>query len=237
MAHDKPGYLTPEEIQEGIYFCLQNVSDILEDCSLLLGNGRFARPLALSITALEEMGKINVLRSINRLPKNKHKLRSLEWKKYYEHQRKSSLGLFSIVPDENRGSIDSIFSSALYVSEQAGLTEDFRQRALYTSYTTKKKVWFSPKEIDRTLAYQYFDIARKAFERIMRIKELGFYDSDVLRLEQEMYKELYDNLPDKPYDEATFRKIGPVAKAKSRQLFDKLIDMGRIAKSDVSFLD
>ncbi|MBW8002998.1 MAG: AbiV family abortive infection protein, partial [Planctomycetes bacterium] len=89
MAREKPGYVTPVEIQKGIYYCIQNVGDILEDCNLLLENNRYTRALALSISALEEMGKISVLRSINRLPKNKQKLRSIEWNKFYEHQHKS----------------------------------------------------------------------------------------------------------------------------------------------------
>lgn len=237
MAHEKPGYLTPEEIQEGIDFCLQNTSDILQEANLLLDNEKPARALALSISALEEMGKISGLRTINRLPKNKHKLRSLEWKKYFDHQHKSSLGLFNIVPDDNRTTIDSIFLSALLVKEHAAMTEDIRQKALYTSYSPKKKMWYSPREIDHALAYEYLQTAFNAFERITKIKKLGLYDADILRLEQEMYTEIFDNVPDEEYDETTLRRIGLLARTKARQFYDKLIEMGRIKESDVSFLD
>ena len=237
MAREKPGYLSPEEIQEGIYCCIQNVGDILEDCNLLLGKGRSARALALSISALEELGKISVLRSINRLPKNKPKLRSIQWKKYYKHQEKSSLGLFNTVPDEYRMSVDHIVFSALFVKKQAFPIEDLRQMALYTSYSKKRKVWLSPREIEREVASNYFDTARVAFKRIMRLKGIGFFDSDILHLEKQIYKEIYDNMPDGPYDETTLQEMFPFAKTKAKQLFDKLIEMGRINKEDVSFLD
>jgi AbiV family abortive infection protein len=71
MAHEKPGYLSPKELKEGIDLCIENIRDILQECNLLLSNGKVARALALLINAIEEIGKINVLRSINRLPKNK----------------------------------------------------------------------------------------------------------------------------------------------------------------------
>ncbi len=237
MAREKPGYVTPVEIQKGIYYCIQNVVDILEDYNLLLENNRYTRALALSISALEEMGKISVLRSINRLPKNKQKLRSIEWNKFYEHQHKSSLGLFNTVRDEYKTTIDSIIFSASFVNEQAVLTEDLRQMALYTSYSASKKTWYSPREVDRETASRYFQTARAAFERIMQIRETGFFDANILQLEQQMYMEIYENLPDEPYDETTLRRISPLVKAKAKQLFDKLNEMGRIEESDVSFLD
>lgn len=237
MAHEKPGYLTPEEIQEGIDLCFQNVQDILEECNLLLENGKPARVLALSISAIEEMGKINVLRSINRLPKNKQRLRSVAWKNYFNHKYKSSMSFFNTVPDENRTTIDSIFLSALLAREQADITEGIRQMAIYTSYSPKKKMWHSPRMIDYDLAHDYLQTAITIFERKQKIKELGLYDADVLRLEKEMYKEVFDRIPDEEYDETSLQRISQPAKEKAKQFFDKLIQIGRIAKSDVTFLE
>ncbi|GAH87557.1 unnamed protein product [marine sediment metagenome] len=64
-------YLPPNIIQEGIDLCLQNVKDLLLECKLLLRKKKYSRAMALSITTLEEIGKINVLRSINRIPKKR----------------------------------------------------------------------------------------------------------------------------------------------------------------------
>jgi len=237
MAHEKPGYLSPKELKEGIDLCVQNIRDIIQECNLLLSNGKAARALALSISAIEEMGKINVLRSINRLPKNKQKLLSLEWKKYFDHQYKSSLGFFQTVPDENRTTIESILLSAFLVREQAAMTEEIRQMALYTGYSLKKKKWHSPRIVDYDSANEYLQKASTAFERIEKMEELGLFDTDVLELEREMYKEVYDTIPDEPCEKNTLKRLGNLSKQKAREFYDSLIQIGKIERSDICFLE
>jgi AbiV family abortive infection protein len=237
MAHEKPGYLPPKEIQKGIQLCLQNTNDILEECGLLIENKKLARALAFSISALEEIGKISVLRSINRLPKNKNKLLSIEWTRYFDHQHKSGLGFFNTVSDENRKTIDSVMLSALLVREQAAITEDIRQMAIYTSYSTKKKMWYSPRDLDNNIVFEYMNLAKESYKRITKMQELGLFDTDVLQLEKDMYKELFDDVPDEKYNEDTLRRLAQLSREKAKQFLDKLIEMGKIAESDVHFIE
>jgi hypothetical protein len=111
---------------------------------------------------------------------------SLEWANYFNHHYKSSLGFFQTVPDENRTSLDSILLSTLLVREQAAMTEEIRQKALYTGYSIKKKSWHSPRIVDYDLANEYMNKASTAFKRIEKMLELGLFDADALALEREM---------------------------------------------------
>jgi hypothetical protein len=58
------GKLTPKQAAEGIRAAVENSASLLADAKLLFDNERFERSVALSVLAIEEAGKISIIRSI-----------------------------------------------------------------------------------------------------------------------------------------------------------------------------
>ena len=56
--------LTPEKAAEGINAIISNAHSLIDDAELLYEHGRYERAAALSILAVEEAGKVSIIRSI-----------------------------------------------------------------------------------------------------------------------------------------------------------------------------
>ena len=182
-----PGYLNTEEIHKGIILCIENARDLLRDCKLLRRRRRYARAMSLSISAMEEIGKISLLRTINRIPKNKQKLHSIEWKNFYNHNYKSSLGFVNTLPDHVRSSVDEVMFASVDLFANAPLSENARQFALYTDYIADRKEWTSPRYVNRQLSNYYYSEVSSALKRILSLQKYRLFDIGVLEIEKETY--------------------------------------------------
>jgi AbiV family abortive infection protein len=83
------GRLTVQQAAEGIAVALRNAYSLVRDAELLLQHGRHARATALAILAIEEAGKVPIIRAIL-LARTEAELRD-EWRAYRSHTKKNVL--------------------------------------------------------------------------------------------------------------------------------------------------
>ncbi len=236
MNSKKKDILETDEIQEGIFLCIQNANDILNDCKLLKRRKRYARAMALAITCLEEIGKINLLRTINRIPANKQKLCAIKWKAFYKHNYKSSVGIITSFPDYLRKCIKAFTIAAVKQIENAPICEKARQLGLYTDYSEADNSWVSPRVISKELANAYYQIAKEALNRINFIAEKGLFSTRVLEIEKEVYENVYQNIPDDKIGPEAFDKLMRLAHIKAKEFYTRLVDEGIISENDIHIL-
>jgi AbiV family abortive infection protein len=58
------GELNAESAAKGMDFAFQNAISLLDDAVLLYNNNRYERAFSLSILAIEEVGKLSIIREI-----------------------------------------------------------------------------------------------------------------------------------------------------------------------------
>lgn len=81
------GHLTAAQAAAGIHAAMRTAYGLLRDAELLLKNERWERATALAILAVEEAGKVAILRSIL-LARNETELQT-EWRAYRSHTKKN----------------------------------------------------------------------------------------------------------------------------------------------------
>lgn len=79
--------LEPDELAAGINAAQQNAGRLAEDASQLLAAGRFPTAAALSVLAIEEAGKVSVLRSLALARDQKETIGA--WREYRSHTKKN----------------------------------------------------------------------------------------------------------------------------------------------------
>ncbi|MFP8490009.1 AbiV family abortive infection protein [Gracilimonas sp. Q87] len=141
--------LTPEKAAEGINAIKSNAHSLIDDAELLYKHGRYERATALSILAVEEAGKVSIIRSI--LMEDDQKELNKEWKRFRNHLDKNwGLAFFEAVQKGNNH-----FDELKYLLSDEKSKKSFeylKQLAFYTEYF-KNKNWSTPdKIIDKDLA-------------------------------------------------------------------------------------
>jgi AbiV family abortive infection protein len=141
--------LTPKKAAEGINAIKSNAHSLINDAELLFEHGRFERATALSILAVEEAGKVSIIRSI--LLEDDQKELNKEWKRFRNHLDKNwGLAFFEAVQHGNKH-FDEL-KSLLSDEKSKKSFEYLKQLAFYTEYFKNKK-WSTPdKIIDKNLA-------------------------------------------------------------------------------------
>jgi AbiV family abortive infection protein len=86
------GHLSVRQIADGIAVTLANAREIHQDALLLAAAGRYPRCVALLVSSLEELGKINVLSQMARIPKSNQSLWADAWESFRSHQHKATWG-------------------------------------------------------------------------------------------------------------------------------------------------
>lgn len=85
------GRLTPAQAAAGIEAAVINARSLLADAQLLFDSQRWSRAASLSILAIEEAGKVPLLRELLVLPESELKN---AWRNYRSHTEKNVLGGF-----------------------------------------------------------------------------------------------------------------------------------------------
>jgi len=82
------GRLTPAQIAEGMNAAIRTARRLAEDARLLFDNGRFATAASIAILAIEEAGKMSVLRGLSTA---KDRELHRDWKNYRSHTEKNRM--------------------------------------------------------------------------------------------------------------------------------------------------
>jgi len=89
------GRLTTDQAAQAIQAALQTARELLEDAHILLQKDRWARAAALSILAIEEAGKVPIVREILLAP-NPDDLK-IAWRSYRSHTKKNVVHIFPVM--------------------------------------------------------------------------------------------------------------------------------------------
>ncbi len=87
------GRLPPNKIADGMNAAVENARRLIADAELLLANERYATAVALAALAIEESGKVAILRSLA-LAKTQAEAADC-WRDYRSHTRKNAGWIFS----------------------------------------------------------------------------------------------------------------------------------------------
>lgn len=150
--------LTPISAAEGIRLANENAFSLLKDAELLYDNNRFERCVALSILAIEELGKSSIIRSI--LLTDDPKELKKEWQNYRKHTEKN---ISWIVPELISKGAKKLEDFRIINDPKNGhgqTLDSLKQLAFYTDAITLKK-WSTPHNvIDKELAKDILYIAK-----------------------------------------------------------------------------
>jgi len=152
------GPLTAQQAADGIQVALLNARTLLLDARVLLQSERWPRAAALAILAIEEAGKVPIIRAIL-VARSESELRD-EWRAYRSHTKKNVMGqFFAYVKEENH--LENFRPLFDPTSDFGATTEAFKQLAMYSDYVGDGR-WASPDvSIDSDLAEMVIDLADK----------------------------------------------------------------------------
>ncbi|MFP8487927.1 AbiV family abortive infection protein [Gracilimonas sp. Q87] len=141
--------LTPKKASKGIEIITENANSLLADAELLFANNRYERTVTLSILAIEEIGKIPILRSI--LLEDGQKDLNKVWKNFRTHQEKNWGLFFSDYIKDGAENIDDL--KFMFIDDKSkDKVENLKQLSIYTDYFKGDKWSIPSKVIDEKLA-------------------------------------------------------------------------------------
>jgi AbiV family abortive infection protein len=149
--------LTVTQAAEGIAAARRTASGLLSDAKLLLESERWQRATALAVLAIEEAGKVEILRSIL-LARNETEL-DAEWQAYRSHTRKNVSWIFLKLAEMGARTLDDFRSIFDKGSDHGKFIDTVKQECFYSNIADDGS-WFSPDErISSSIAKSIFTVA------------------------------------------------------------------------------
>lgn len=151
------GKLTPKQAAEGIEASIENSNSLLTDAKLLFENKRYERSVALAVLAIEEAGKISIIRSI--LLEDEPGDLKKSWQEYRRHTDKNLSWILPELASKGARQLEDMGPIFDTNSDHGQTLENLKQLSFYTDSFTNSK-WSSPKDvIDEKLAGAILTIA------------------------------------------------------------------------------
>jgi AbiV family abortive infection protein len=152
------GELSPEQIAEGMNAASDNAARLIEDANLLLERGRFPSAASLAILAIEEAGKVPILRGLA-LSKDDKEIAS-HWREYRSHTKKNVLWLLPQLVARGARRLDDFRPLFDEDSDHPFILDQVKQISFYTDCLGDAH-WSIPHDvIDESLAMMLLQIAR-----------------------------------------------------------------------------
>ncbi len=150
--------LTPAQAAAGIDAAMRTARGLLRDAGLLLENERWQRATALAILAIEEMGKVEILRSIL-VARNADEVET-EWRAYRSHTKKNVSWIFLDLVRKGARKLED-FKPIFDTRNDHGKFLDAVKQECFYSGVSDEGGWFSPEQrIKPELAKTVFTVAR-----------------------------------------------------------------------------
>jgi AbiV family abortive infection protein len=152
------GRLTPAQAAAGIDSAMRTARGLLRDAELLLEKERWQRGTALSILAVEEMGKVEILRSIL-LARDADELED-EWRAYRSHTKKNVSWIFLDLVRKGARKLEQFKPIFDTRSDHPKFLDAVKQTCFYSDVSGECE-WFSPEQkIKPELARAMFTVAK-----------------------------------------------------------------------------
>lgn len=151
-SHLQPyaGPLTVNQIAEGIAAAQANALRLIEDARVLLEAGRFPTVAALAVLAIEERGKVIILKRMVLLHEPAHL--KAAWKEYRSHRAKSAGMILPELILDGARTMAAMAPAVDADTERTGLLNAVKQVSLYTDCLGDRH-WTVPEDVaDEELA-------------------------------------------------------------------------------------
>lgn len=145
--------------------------------------------------SMEEVGKVSVLGSMARIPKNNQSLWREFWKDFRSHEHKATRAFIHTYDDEARQYPELILSAANWQHSLSPLGERLRQAGLYADFHAGDKRWLSPSELTEYDATLWLNRLKPALERVQYFAALNLFSPEALALQREVYGPINANRP------------------------------------------
>lgn len=227
------GVLSFHDIHEGVCCCVENAQSLCDDAELLLKHERWPRSFALSISTMEEVGKVVVLHSMAEIPSSKRKLWRQHWKEARCHTAKTLYAGTRMWHDRLYSQIGAQLCS---VSLDEKLLERLRQGGLYVDFDEDRQ-WRIPKEVVREMAESQFHQAKTSLAQVQHYQQRGLFEIAWLQRRAEVCGPIYDTYEEIPEAGEQRSDFFHQLHRLREQFFDELVDEGildRFLPSDTS---
>lgn len=152
------GTLTPAMAAAGINVARKNAKRLVSDAQLLLDAGRFPTAAALAALAIEESGKVTIIREIV-LATSQDQLKAA-WKKYRDHRSKNGLWILPALAAQGARKLTDFAVTVDRDAEHTAYLNSLKQIGFYSDCYGKNGAWSEPDVvIDEDLAKKIVDIA------------------------------------------------------------------------------
>jgi AbiV family abortive infection protein len=142
--------LKPSEIKDGINAAIKNAKRLLDDANILFNEGRYPTATSIAIHAIEEAGKVSILRELA-LAKDGKNLKN-SWRSYRSHTKKNASWLLPELFSKGARKLDDFAELFSEKAEHTYLLDNIKQLGFYTDCLGKKN-WSMPEDvIDKELA-------------------------------------------------------------------------------------
>ena len=138
--------IDPPIVADGISGTIQNAKDLLADAKLLLDNKRYARCVTLSILAIEEKGKVEVLKNLLL-----YESASIAkgWKEIASHKKKNFMWLYPLLKHMQVFDVEKVEKLTNSEGQLSPFLDKLKQLSLYVDALEnekKKCYWSVPSE-------------------------------------------------------------------------------------------
>ena len=124
------GRLNTAQAAEGIQTAIRNSRSLLADAKLLLENERWQRAAALAILAIEEAGKVSILRGLL-LTRKEEELKD-EWRSYRSHTSKNVTYILPELVAKGARKLEHLRSIFDESSEHGQVLDSIKQISFYS---------------------------------------------------------------------------------------------------------
>lgn len=124
------GRLSPAQIAEGINHAANNAERLTVDAELLLASARFPTACSIAALAIEEAGKVSILRELA-LAKNDEEFRNT-WKRYRSHTQKNVSWLLPQLASSGASKLADFKPLFADNAEHPELLDQVKQLGFYT---------------------------------------------------------------------------------------------------------
>jgi AbiV family abortive infection protein len=144
------GKLTPAQAAAGMNAAANNAKRLAEDSAMLLANGRWPTAASIAILAIEEAGKVSILRAVILAKNDKEALD--EWKAYRAHTKKNVAWILPDLAAAGARKLDDLRPLYDSTSDHPHVLDHLKQLGFYTD-CLGAALWSEPGNvIDEKLA-------------------------------------------------------------------------------------
>jgi AbiV family abortive infection protein len=163
------GELTVKQTVQGMNGALRNAKRLLEDAKLLLKEKRYPSASSLAVLAIEEYGKVQILRGV--LAAKDAGTLKLRWKEYRSHQSKNIMWIMPLLKAKGaktHADLDEIFDPQ---SDHPKVLDGIKQLGFYSDCFGKCRWWEPGISITEKMAEGTVGIAGWLLEAEVEITE------------------------------------------------------------------